>query len=153
MFVESVPGDWATLLHKRVVQHNIRIIAKYYQRVRFARFASLISQSLEVRGRAAAARPQGAPVAHCDSHASPLRVACVATVQQAETFLSEMVTTKMVYARIDRPNGIVSFQRPLDANATLTEWSSDIGELLKLVETSCHLINKERMVHMAAKKK
>ena len=84
---------------------------------------------------------------------APACCACVATVQQAETFLSEMVTTKMVYARIDRPNGIVSFQRPLDANATLTEWSSDIGELLKLVETSCHLINKERMVHMAAKKK
>lgn len=48
-FVEAVPGDWAAEFHKRVVQHNIRIIAKYYQRIRFARFAQLINQTAEVR--------------------------------------------------------------------------------------------------------
>lgn len=115
-FVDSVPGVWAAELHKRVVQHNIRIISKYYQRIRFARFAQLIGQEAE----------------------------------PAEKFLSDMVTSKMVYARIDRPHGIVSFQKPHNANATLTDWSSNIGELLKLVETSCHLINKERMVATAA---
>lgn len=73
--------------------------------------------------------------------------------QSSERFLSEMVTKKMVYARIDRPRGIVSFQKPHNTNAMLTDWSADVGELLKLVETSCHLINKERMVHMKKKKK
>ena len=73
--------------------------------------------------------------------------------QDAEKFLSDMVTSKMVYARMDRPSGIVSFLKPHNPNATLTEWTSNIGELLKLVETSCHLINKERMVHAAGAKK
>lgn len=29
----------------------------------------------------------------------------------------------------------------------LSEWNSDIGQLLQLVERSCHLINKENMLH------
>jgi hypothetical protein len=31
----------------------------------------------------------------------------------------------------------------------LTEWSADIGQLLHLMEATCHLINRENMVYKA----
>lgn len=82
-----------------------------------------------------------------------------------------------LYARIDRPAGIISFAPPKSPNELLNEWSSDIGErsahpfihessvggstctyvlclrtgsLLNLVESTCHLIHKENMVHKVA---
>lgn len=33
-----------------------------------------------------------------------------------------------------------------DANLVLNEWSSDISELLSLVELACHRIDKENMM-------
>jgi 26S proteasome regulatory subunit N5 len=33
------------------------------------------------------------------------------------------------------------------AEETLSDWGSDISELLHLVEKTCHLINKENMLH------
>jgi len=109
----AVPGEWAETLHKRVVQHNMRVLAKCYTRIRGARVASLLGL----------------------------------TEDQAETFLSEMVTEKLVYARIDRPAGIVNFQKPQAAAEVLSEWGRDITECLALVETTTHLINRENMVH------
>jgi 26S proteasome regulatory subunit N5 len=35
----------------------------------------------------------------------------------------------------------------VSAEETLSEWSSDLGQLLGLVERTCHLINKENMIH------
>lgn len=37
-----------------------------------------------------------------------------------------------------------------DTYKVLSEWNSDIGQLLQLVERSCHLINKENMLHKIA---
>ena len=62
-----------------------------------------------------------------------------------------MVTSKMVYSKIDRIDGIVSFVKPKDTNETLNEWSSDISQLLTSVERTCHLINKEIMLSNAKK--
>lgn len=63
-----------------------------------------------------------------------------------EDFLSELVSSKQLYAKIDRKEGIITFTRKQTANTLLNEWSSDIGSLLGLVEKTCHLINKEYMV-------
>jgi 26S proteasome regulatory subunit N5 len=52
-----------------------------------------------------------------------------------------------VGAKIDRPAGLVTFAPKVSAEATLSEWSSDLGSLLSLVERTCHLINKENMLH------
>ena len=58
-----------------------------------------------------------------------------------------MVTKKQVFARIDRPAGIITFEAPKTANEMLNDWSGNIGELLDKLEKTCHLIHKENMVH------
>ena len=50
-------------------------------------------------------------------------------------------------AKIDRPAGLVTFAPKVTAEETLSAWSSDLGNLLSLVERTCHLINKENMIH------
>ncbi|ORZ00496.1 PCI domain-domain-containing protein [Syncephalastrum racemosum] len=104
-------------LHHRVIEHNIRVVAKYYTRVTTKR----LMQLLDLNER------------------------------DTEEFLSKLVVSKTIYARVDRPAGVVSFQVKKDANQVLNDWSSDINSLLNLVEKTCHLISKEEMVHSIAK--
>lgn len=68
------------------------------------------------------------------------------TPAKAEEFLSRLVVNKTVYARIDRPAGIVNFKAPRSGDAVLNDWSSDVGKLMGLIEKSCHLIAKVRLV-------
>nr|GMC66460.1 26S proteasome non-ATPase regulatory subunit 12 homolog A-like [Ipomoea batatas] len=71
---------------------------------------------------------------------------------EAEKHLSEMVVSKALVAKIDRPMGIVCFQPAKDSNDILNSWASNLEKLLDLVEKSCHQIHKEMMVHKAALK-
>lgn len=64
------------------------------------------------------------------------------TPSKTESFLSSLVTSKTVYAKIDRPAGVVSFLKPKSGDEVLNEWSSDVGKLMGLIEKSCHLIAK-----------
>ena len=68
-------------------------------------------------------------------------------IAKMEEQLCEMVNQKQVYAKIDRPNGIVVFAQPKTPNALLNDWSSDISSLLNMLESTCHLIHKENMIH------
>ncbi|CAM9673880.1 unnamed protein product [Phaeothamnion confervicola] len=108
-------AKWKTDLHTRVVQHNVRVAARYYRRVRLARLAQLLGLSED----------------------------------GAERHVADMVCGGGLYARIDRPAGVVAFARPKPAEEVLTEWNSDISTLLALVERTCHIINKENMLHKA----
>ncbi|KAG5035939.1 hypothetical protein JHK87_010849 [Glycine soja] len=74
------------------------------------------------------------------------------SVQEAEKHLSDMVVSKALVAKIDRPMGIVCFQRAKDSNDVLNSWAANLVRLLDLVEKSCHQIHKETMVHKAALK-
>ncbi|XP_022971717.1 26S proteasome non-ATPase regulatory subunit 12 homolog A-like [Cucurbita maxima] len=71
-------------------------------------------------------------------------------LQEAEKHLSEMVVSKALVAKIDRPMGIVSFQTSKDSNEILNSWALNLEKLLDLVEKSCHQIHKETMVRKAA---
>lgn len=104
-------------LHQRVVEHNIRTVARYYTRITLARLAQLLD---------------------LDSAAT-------------EDHLARLVVSQTVYAKIDRPAGIVDFQRPKSRDTVLNEWSSDVGKLMGLIEKSCHLIQRENAVHAALK--
>mmetsp|Transcript_25895 Transcript_25895/g.42541 ORF Transcript_25895/g.42541 Transcript_25895/m.42541 type:complete len:443 (+) Transcript_25895:30-1358(+) len=101
--------------NKRVVEHNIRVIGKYYSRISSARLSQLLDLSPE----------------------------------DTEQNVRDMVVAKTLYARIDRPSGVISFVKPKQPAELLNEWSSNIGNLLNLVESSCHLIHKEIMVYQA----
>ncbi|KND02822.1 proteasome regulatory particle lid subunit RPN5 [Spizellomyces punctatus DAOM BR117] len=100
-------------LHKRVIEHNIRVVAKYYNRITVKRLTQLLDLS----------------------------------PSETEEFLSNLVVKKTIWARIDRPAGIVSFQQRKDPNAVLNEWSTNINSLLELIVKTTHLITKEEMVN------
>lgn len=76
---------------------------------------------------------------------------CLST-QDTEKHMSEMVVSKSLIAKIDRPMGIVCFQVAKDSNDILNSWSMNLEKLLDLVEKSCHQIHKETMVHKAVLK-
>jgi 26S proteasome regulatory subunit N5 len=62
--------------------------------------------------------------------------------EESEKYLSEMVTSGAIYARIDRPAKTISFEKAKDANDVLNEWSGNIHDLLGLCEKLGHLITK-----------
>ena len=68
----------------------------------------------------------------------------------SEKHLSDMVVTKALVAKIDRPMGVVCFQTAKDSNEIMNSWATNLEKLLELVEKSCHQIHKENMVHKAA---
>uniref|UniRef100_A0A6V0HYX3 PCI domain-containing protein n=1 Tax=Zooxanthella nutricula TaxID=1333877 RepID=A0A6V0HYX3_9DINO len=72
--------------------------------------------------------------------------------REAETELSELVCAKFVAAKIDRPAGEIRFGRKQNYTDRLNDWSDSITKMLDLVENSCHLIQKEQMVHAARAK-
>lgn len=112
VFTGDGQKNW-DVLKSRIVEHNIRIIAKYYTKITTTRFAELLGTKSS----------------------------------EAEENLSRLVVSKTVYARIDRPAGIVSFRREAAATELLNAWSSDVNKLMKLVDTTIHMIHKENMVH------
>ncbi|KAI9779837.1 MAG: hypothetical protein M1839_007150 [Geoglossum umbratile] len=99
-------------LRKRVIEHNVRVVAKYYTRIQMKRLTQLLDLNEE----------------------------------ETEKYLSQLVTSKTIYAKIDRPAGIVSFAKPRDADDVLNEWSANMKSLLGLLERIDHLITKEEMM-------
>ena len=65
---------------------------------------------------------------------------------ETEQFISDLVTKKTVYARIDRPARVVSFELKRGPDEVLDEWSSSMKGLLGLLERIGHLMQKEEMM-------
>ena len=99
-------------LRQRVIEHNVRVVARYYTRIRMPRLCQLLDL-----GEA-----------------------------ETERYLSQLVTDRTVYARIDRPAKVVSFAKARNPDEVLNEWSSDMRSLLGLLERIDHLITKEEMM-------
>lgn len=74
-------------------------------------------------------------------------------VEEAETLVSELVGNKLIIAKIDRLYGIVKFGQKNNPEILLNEWSSQINQILDLLEESSHLIQKEKMLHEAKLKR
>lgn len=99
-------------LRKRVIEHNVRVVAGYYTRIQIPRLTQLLDLDEE----------------------------------ETEKYISDLVTAKTIYAKIDRPAKIVSFAKPRDADDVLNEWSGNMKSLLGLLERIDHLITKEEMM-------
>ena len=67
-------------------------------------------------------------------------------VDATERHISQMVSAGTLYAKIDRPKDVVRFMKKRCEEEVLSDWASDIGKLLGLVEETTYLIHKERMV-------
>lgn len=96
-------------LRKRVIEHNVRVVAKYYTRIQFSRLTQLLDLD----------------------------------EKETEKYISDLVTAKTIYAKIDRPARLVSFKKPNGADDVLDEWSGNMKSLLDLLERIDHLITKE----------
>jgi len=97
---------------KRVIEHNVRVVAKYYTRIHFKRLTELLDLGEE----------------------------------ETEKYISDLVVSKTIYAKIDRPARVVSFEKRRDADEVLNEWSGNMKSLLGLLERIDHLITKEEMM-------
>lgn len=64
-----------------------------------------------------------------------------------EAQLSEMSSNGEIFVKIDRPRGIISFTAPTAPEEVLSDWAGEISSMLSLMESTCHLINRENMVH------
>ncbi|KAI0785093.1 PCI-domain-containing protein [Abortiporus biennis] len=104
-------------LHTRIIEHNIRIVAKYYTRITLARLTTLLDL----------------------------------TPEQAEQTLSRLVVSGTVWARIDRPAGIVNFRSARGAEEVMNDWSSDMQKLLSLVEKTWMGVNAAQAAQARAK--
>lgn len=99
-------------LRARVVEHNVRVIAKCFVEIKNARLCELLEL----------------------------------TAEETEKVLSKLVVSKTIYARINRPTGIIKFNPPKSPNEVLDDWSRNINSLLDKIQSTCHLIQKEEMV-------
>lgn len=66
--------------------------------------------------------------------------------KETEEFLTRLVTSKTIFARIDRIDGIVVFKKKEDPEDVVNEWTHNVHSLLELVAKTTHLIAKEEMV-------
>merc|ERR1712013_318230 len=69
-----------------------------------------------------------------------------------EDYVSRMVTSGQVFARINRLDGVIRFKRKESENEVLNAWKADTDKLLELVDLTCHQIHKEMVVHKARNK-
>ena len=86
---------------------NVRVVAKYYTRIRLARLTNLLDLS----------------------------------PKETEETLCRLVVSGTVWARIDRPAGIVNFRQARTAEDVMNDWSSDMSKLLGLVEKTWMGVN------------
>jgi len=101
-------------LIRQLVQHNIRVIEKYYSRITLNRMSQLVGVSVE----------------------------------RAENELGDMVVNKRIAAKINRLAGIVVFsKRKQFTNEKLNNWNHDLKVTLDKIEQTCHLINREKVIH------
>ena len=105
---------------RQLIQHNIRTIQHYYSRITLPRLAQLSGVSVEL----------------------------------AERELCEIVVKRTgVQAKINRMQGIVVFKKGTSGaiekstNEALNEWNYDVRHMLDKIEQTCHLINREKVVH------
>lgn len=63
-----------------------------------------------------------------------------------EQFIMTMVTTKTIYAKIDRIEGVVVFEKTPVPVDIVTRWNTNVEKLATLVDRTCHLVAKERML-------
>ncbi|KAI5956162.1 RPN5 [Candida jiufengensis] len=112
-------------LQKRIIEHNLRVINKFYQFIKLDRLAYLLQLSTD----------------------------------ESEKYVSELVNNGKIVAKINRPKGIVKFDKTKriegsdprtsdnKINGLLNDWCFDVDKLLEEVDSIGHLINKEEMMY------
>lgn len=101
-------------IFRQMIQHNIRVMEKYYSRIKLERLSFLAGVSVE----------------------------------RTEAELGDMVVKKRIAAKINRLEGIVVFSKTKRfTDGSLTAWNHNIKTTLDKIEQTCHLINREKIIH------
>jgi len=66
-------------------------------------------------------------------------------VNEVEQELADMCINKHIYAKINRINLTANFKPKQDAADKLNDMNSDLSKMLEVIETTCHLIDKENL--------
>lgn len=99
---------------RQLIQHNLRVVEKYYSRINIKTLSKLI----------------GVPE------------------DRTEQELCDMVVNNRIHAKINRMQWQVSFKKGHNSTEqVLDNWNADIRTLLDKVEQTCHLINREKIIH------
>ena len=64
-------------------------------------------------------------------------------IDEIESEIADMVVNNYIYARINRIEKIVNFKKKTDYHDVLDNFNYDMDGMLKKIEETCHLINKE----------
>lgn len=111
-------------LQKRIVEHNLRIINKYYQCIKLERLAKLLQLSVDEAEKSV-----------------------------SELVNSGMISAKInrpqgiVEFEISKDGALKAQQSGGHVNEVLSNWCYDMDKLLHEVDSIGHLINKEEMMH------
>jgi 26S proteasome regulatory subunit N5 len=96
-----------------LVQHNIRVISKYYGQLTLNRVSQLLAVDRD----------------YCEEE--------LCTLNNLST----------ISCRIDRIDGVIDFRPVENEQYLLQQWNHSINSILDLVDTTTHLIHREREVH------
>lgn len=110
-------ADWISHLKKRVVEHNIRVIAELYSRVSLKRMSELLNMSEEI------------------TEDTLTELISNGTVSAKIDRLEGIV----VFLKNDLEH--------CDEHVLLNQWSSQVDSLLTLLVKTNHMISKEEMAH------
>ena len=139
-FVLQLPvgvAYWLKELHVRVVQHNLRIVSQYYKKITTVRLAEMVGLTPD----------------SLEEHLSRLSEASINNNPISKNGQNDQGGNggngqgNGLYVKIDRPRGVIDFQRPRECESVLSDWAGDVSKMLTLMETTCHLINRETMVY------
>ena len=63
--------------------------------------------------------------------------------EEIDSVLANMVVNNYIYAKINRIENIVNFQKKMEHHDVLDELNYDLRKMLEGLEQTCHLIHKE----------
>lgn len=110
-------ADWISHLQKRIVEHNIRVVAELYSKITLKRMSELLNMSEEITE---------------DTLADLISSGIVsAKIDRLEG--------KVVFVKNDLEH--------CDEHVLLNQWSSQVDSLLTLLVKTNHMISKEEMAH------
>ena len=70
------------------------------------------------------------------------------SIDEIENELADMVVNNYIFAKINRIEKIVNFRKKTDYHDELDNYNYDMNNLLKKIEETCHLINKEYLKYV-----
>lgn len=69
------------------------------------------------------------------------------TPEHTERFIMTLVADKSLYAKMDRLEGLVVFQRQPDCADVVKQWNMHVERCVGMIDRAAHLVVKERMLH------